>query len=244
MPTAAASNSTWRQIPFVLLATVISAIFTTSLAHGQTISPDKQPSPVVLALIERLGDEDVAVRQATVAALFAMGEMAKPAIPAIARRLRDPDSYVRIDAAHLLERLKPDSIPSLIELLQDANPRVRELAARTLEKIGPSAKSAIPSLIERLGDEDVAVRQATVAALHSMGEMAKPAIPAIARRLRDPDGYVRVDAALTLADLGPASVPVLTSLLYDPAPRIRELSAHTLQQIGKNIVSDSPATAR
>lgn len=139
MPTAPVSNLTWCPIPFALLATAIAAIFVSSLAHGQ-------PLPVVLALAERLSDDDASVRQATVAALRAMGKMAKPAIPAIARRLRDPDAYIRIVAAHVLERLGPDSVPSLTELLQDADPHVRELAARTLQKIATDTVLESPAV--------------------------------------------------------------------------------------------------
>jgi HEAT repeat protein len=237
MAIASASNARYRPIPFILLALAIGMIFANSLAQGQ-------PLPVVLALIERLDDEDVSVRQAAIGALRAMGQLAIPAIPAIARRLRDSDGYIRVDAAHVLEQFGLESVPALTELLQDGDPRVRELATRTLQQIGPGAKAALPALVERLGDENTSVRQAAVAALHAMGPEAKPAIPAIAQRLRDPDGYIRNDAALTLIDLGPAAVPAIRPLLHDPIPRVREIAIRTLQKISMKSVSDIPTAAR
>ncbi len=74
-----------------------------------------------------------------------MGVEAKPAVPAIAQRLRDPDAYIRVDAAHVLEQFGPDSVPSLTELLQDADPRVRELAARTLQQIATETVPESPA---------------------------------------------------------------------------------------------------
>jgi HEAT repeat protein len=237
MPTVAAANSIWRSIPLVLLTAASVAIFISSPAQGQ-------PLPVVVALAERLGDDDPAVRQATVAALRAMGPLARPAIPAVARRVRDRDCYIRIDAAHVLEQFGADSVPALTDLLQDADPHVRELAARTLQRIGPVANAAIPALVQHLSDENVSVRQVALAALRAMGMEARPAIPAIAQRLRDSDAYIRMDAARTLVALGPVVVPAVTPLLHDPSPRVRELSARTLQQIATETIPESPAAAR
>jgi HEAT repeat protein len=60
---------------------------------------------------------------------------AKAAIPALAQLMRDPDGYLRITAAHTLERLGVDSVPSLVLLLRDPDPRVRGLAATSLRQI-------------------------------------------------------------------------------------------------------------
>jgi HEAT repeat protein len=184
------------------------------------------------AIVARLRDPDVLVRQSAIFALQAIGPKAKPAIPALAELLRDRDGYIRSDASHALVSLGPEAVPSVMGVLCDEDARVRELAVRTLREFGEDAKDAIPALIARLGDRDATVRQTTILALQAIGpKLSKAAIPALAVLLCDKDGYVRIDAAHTLVRMGIDAVPSVTAMLCDADPRVRELALRTLQDI-------------
>ena len=155
-------------------------------------------------------------------ALREMGPESRAAIPALAQLVRDPDGYVRISAAHTLEKMGAAAVPALASLLRDRDYRVRELAAETLRSIGQDAKAAVPALADALRDENPGVRDAAAMALREMGPEAKAAIPALAQLARDPDGYVRITAAHTLERMGTDAVPSLVPLLRDPDARVRE----------------------
>jgi HEAT repeat protein len=102
-------------------------------------------SATVIALEARLWDPNTDVRQAAIYALEAMGPGAKSVAPSIAQRVRDPDAYLRADAARTLVELGPDAIPSLLPLLDDGDPRVRELTARSIQEIEFNVASGKPA---------------------------------------------------------------------------------------------------
>jgi len=211
-------------------------------SYGQPpLPPEEIPNPVmdlaVSALTASLRDVEPRVRQAAVFALTEMAPASRSAIPVLEQTVRDPDAYIRIDAAHALYKLGQPSVPSLVRLLRDGDPRIRELAARTLLEMGDRAAEAIPALIQRLGDIEPRVRQAAVLALTEMGKVARSAIPALASTMRDPDSFVRIDAAHALAQLGPESIPSLVGLLQDNDERVRELTAETLREIAAETLS-------
>ena len=92
---------------------------------------------------------------------------------------------------------------------------------------------ATAGLTAQLFDQD-ARRPASMRARGSdgMGPAAKTAIPALAQVLRDPDIYVAVDASQTLDKMGSDAAIAVIPLLKDCNPRVRELAAQTLGNIG------------
>jgi HEAT repeat protein len=206
------------------------------------ISPEdaaKYGNLAVSALIPRLCDYDPRVRQASLLALQALGPMAKPAIPAIVNLIRDPDSFVRIDAVQTAVKLGEDSVPYLIVLLHDEIGEVRYLAARAIEEMDPPVTSALPAMMASLRDIDPRVRQVSIFALERMGLAARPAIMMIADLFHDPDSYVRIDAARALSELGPDAVPALALLLCDMNGAVRESAAQTIQKIAADMPTSS-----
>jgi HEAT repeat protein len=82
--------------------------------------------------------------------------------------------------------------------LKDPDPWVRAQAARRLSMITPAPMEAIPDLIKMLGDKEPESRRAAVAALGSFGHLAKQAIIPLNASLSDPDPAVRQLAAESL----------------------------------------------
>jgi HEAT repeat protein len=105
----------------------------------------KVQAATLAALETSLWDPDTDTRQAAIYALEAMGPGAKPAIDALAQRMRDTDAYLRADAARTLVEIGPDAIPSMLPLLEDCDPRVRQLAAWSLAEINFNVASGKPS---------------------------------------------------------------------------------------------------
>jgi HEAT repeat protein len=105
----------------------------------------KTQAATVAALEVSLLDPDTDTRQAAIYALEAMGPAAKPAIEGLVQRMRDPDAYLRADAARTLVEIGADAIPSMLPLLQDCDPRVRQLTAWTLAEINFNVASGKPT---------------------------------------------------------------------------------------------------
>jgi HEAT repeat protein len=130
--------------------------------------------PRALAVLEGLlqGDADKGIRIATAATLGRLGPTARPAIPALAKALRDADPEVRLGVAHVLVQIDPEQagavVPGLIEGLRDKDEKIRRGAAYVLGQVGPAARPALPALTEALKDPDAAVRQAAARALEQI----------------------------------------------------------------------------
>jgi HEAT repeat protein len=83
------------------------------------------------------------------------------AIPALARRLKDPSAKVREQAAESLGAMAPVSapaVPALTEALRDSQAEVRAEAAEALERLAAYARPAVPELMAALNDPDPKVR--------------------------------------------------------------------------------------
>jgi HEAT repeat protein len=87
------------------------------------------------------------------------------------------------------------ALSSVVDSLKDPDPWVRAQAARRLAMIHPAPVDAIPTLTKMLGDKETESRRAAVAALGSFGPLAKDAIIPLNAALSDPDPAVRTLAA-------------------------------------------------
>jgi hypothetical protein len=81
-------------------------------------------------------------------------------------------------------------LSSVVQSLKDPDPWVRAQAARRLAMVRPAPVETIPTLISMLDAKDVESRLAAAAALGSFGPLARDAVPALKKSLNDPDNSV------------------------------------------------------
>lgn len=105
---------------------------------------------VLQELIDRLEDEDAAVRFWAASGLTHLGPEAKPAINVLTERLADPFPDVQIMAAHALSRTgHPETgLPTLIQLLSHQEWAVRLSAANVIDYLGEAARPAVPEMLK------------------------------------------------------------------------------------------------
>ncbi len=136
----------------------------------------------------------------------ALGEMGSPAaVPALRDRLRDPDVYVRAQAATSLGRLKAatkDAVPALVEAMRDRSKDVRVAAVYALGEIGPEARdgqkktdTGVPTAMRSRSKSFVAMRESEEGGSECRLQAA---------RAWSADSLLRLNAALRTASAGQA----------------------------------------
>lgn len=152
-----------------------------------------------------------AVRRAALLALGEMGPAAIAALPAVQRRLRDPEPTVRqaaLRAAVALSLHRPESLLAEVRArLRDEDALVRHAAARAVAELGPWARPLVADLLERLDDVEMPVRWAALHALASLGPAADASQDALLKMVRQPQTPepLRRQALLALCALGRAA---------------------------------------
>jgi HEAT repeat protein len=176
-----------------------------------------------------------------------MGPLAKPAIPALRRALKDPGDGVPVLAAEALVRIDPrlaiEVVPSLATNLQRHHlVGSREICA-LLATLGPAAKEAVPALRQAAREGEVYDRLPALAALMQVDPTeARAFVPDLAAALRNPKVGLRCDAAWLLGQKGAAAraaVPDLIAALNEPGLRIP--AAWALGRIGPAAKDAVPA---
>jgi HEAT repeat protein len=179
-----------------------------------------------------LSDPSAEVRAHAAAALGAVGDPAKSAVPAIVQLLRDEDPIVRRQAVHAIMAIRPGpqvTVPLAVKLLEDSDPGVR---LRILDAISQAGPAALPGLIEALSNEKAAYWACLV--LREMGPAAKDAVPALTARLKDSRPEIRREAVLALAAMDEAAAPSakeIAALLNDEQVAIP--ATYALARLGK-----------
>ena len=126
------------------------------------------------------------------------------ALPALIRRLSDPDVQLRRNVSLFLavtaggwwdvSRPKLNiqrALEPLITSLGEGDDRVRELAAQAIGEVGLSAAPAVPALIALLSNPSEGSRNSACIGLRGIGPAAKAALPALRDALSDPSMDVR-----------------------------------------------------
>lgn len=175
--------------------------------------------PKLAGVVVLLRDPLPALRRQAVMMLELLEDLARPALPALAEALGDPDRYVRWSAA------------------------------RAIGNIGPrEASFAVPGLAKLLADDSNHVRLAAMATLEAMGRLAAPAVPALAQAAMHGDSETRVAAIGVLGHLGPSSgagaIPALIESLTTSNARVRRAAATVLGSYGPAAVAALPALRR
>jgi hypothetical protein len=149
---------------------------------------------------------------------------AEAALPEVTQLLKDPDSYVQVEAAWQLAALGPSAAPVLSELCEAATSRVngslRPAAAAALGRIGQATRPVLSTLIDLLRDEREGVRRAAAESLGRLGPAAASACQALAKRLNVPSEQEGIAAAVALnasnISVKPQSFPIVKSGLFAP----------------------------
>ena len=144
----------------------------------------QEDEATVAALIDAMDDEN---GQAGSAALAALGEFKTQEtiiVPAVIKKLSDPNAAVRAQATRTLGGLGPYRdqelakavVAALIKTLIDTDNNVREGAAWALGDNGEAAKEAVPVLLKLANSDDNGLRnQVRAALMHIDFEAAKKA---------------------------------------------------------------------
>ncbi|MCI0378918.1 MAG: HEAT repeat domain-containing protein [Gemmataceae bacterium] len=190
----------------------------------------------VPALLQRLQDADVRVRQEAAELLGLIGPPAHKAVAALDKSLGDADPQVRVQAAEALARISAghkQALTTLAALVQHEDPTVRRAAVESLGNLGPEAAAAAGKLAVALTDAEAAVRWTAAETLGRIGVEAKSAVPALVAALKD--RAVRGSAADALGSIGgdaKSAIPALCVLAKDPDKGLRRTAAVALARIG------------
>lgn len=122
-------------------------------------------------------------------ALDELGAKAKPAAPAIRKRLHAEDSIVRWAAIRALARVEgAAALPDLVLLLKHEELSTRCDAAYEVGELGADAKAAVPALVELLSDppneDGDSAQGAAASALGKIGTAARSALPKLQELLK------------------------------------------------------------
>ena len=223
-------------------------------ARAEEEAPAGAPDAGVLA--EELASPDLERRRKAVYALWNLGKESRPAIPALARALRDDDEYVRTTADKVLATFGMTkapgalevAVPQLAEALSDERVEVRRLAAGALWRMGwlsqpPPHPSLSPALVRALDDLDPLVRALAAAVVANIATAVPDTIPALRRRATDVDKDVRAGVLRALA-AGPGhsdALDLFIAATKDPEPTVREAAAAGLGVWGPKARAAVPA---
>jgi HEAT repeat protein len=221
---------------------------------------DPAALPLLLAaltntkLAQKSPDTAVYVRNTAAAALGALGENAKEAIPTLVNAVKKADAeelrrtlepgkgkgrrrVFESGAMQALRRIGKPAVPALVPLLKDKQPAVRWQAAVILGGIGPDAKEALPDLqtaVETERDAFAVVAAAALAQVQIGGDPKKP-VAKVIELLGSDEPAIRGSAAAVLEAFGRQAAPAvekLTALLDDEDEMVRGQALGTLRAIG------------
>jgi hypothetical protein len=141
----------------------------------------------------------------------ALGEKAKPFVPALIAFAGDEDRIKRRVAVSALGQLGPTASaawPVMVKYLNDPDETVRALAAMGLGEIHQEPEKSIRILMDfieqyRTDRNYRFTSQDAILSLGKFGPQAKPAIPMLIGLLRDPQEYIRDAATNALKEIDP-----------------------------------------
>lgn len=184
-----------------------------------------------------LARDDSHLKHRLMVVIERLGPAAGDAVPALIEEMRTgPIPYY---AAETLAAIGEPAVPALARALRDSDPDVGHRAAKALRLIGPAAHAAVASLVDAIASDDPLLAELGLWALAEIGPPAAPAVPGIIRILRTEDASEDlVDAALAvLWELGPAAGDAIPELLDRlPDPEYRDAAAGALGGIGASAV--------
>ncbi len=168
-----------------------------------------------------------------------LGEIGKPACPALVKLLTHQDTAVRVRATRALGYMGPAAaaaVPVLASCLESRE--VREQAAKALGAIGPAARSATKALLRVLLAPNLPLWTRRRAA-NALGAIGRSAVPALVECLHDEDPLSQRYPCNALSIMGPEGVEASEALcerFSEPNEELRNAAGAALTHIGEGAV--------
>jgi HEAT repeat protein len=197
-------------------------------AAGVLVAADPKRADAAVPVLAGLAFErNPSVRVEALADLRQLGPAARPAVPALLRRLRSGAGDTRLGAAEALKAADPTTwrsfVPVFVRMLKSESRWDRLRSITALRDTGPDAGSALPALRERFADEDPLNRVLAAEAVYRIDpETVSDAVDCLISVLKDPGAggrapYRQRRAAIRVFDkIGPparAAAPALVELV-------------------------------
>jgi HEAT repeat protein len=178
------------------------------------------------SLVQILKDNDLGVK---IAAVNALANIGKPAVPALLTALTNNDNNMKKAAIETLGKIKdPQSIKPLIPLLKDDEFGIRYATQRSLYYLG---KPAIDPLIEALKDDNYNVRSGAAVVLGDM--KAAEAVNHLCRLVKSKHRSDRISSLEALEKIASSiSTEYLIEILKDKDKDIQRKAITALGSIG------------
>ena len=190
---------------------------------------DKRALPIFISV---LTERDVQTIGLVISGLKAMGDAAKPAVPALEHALAtDEDELIRSNAAEALVQIEGEAACAPLEQAIKKDKDWRTAQIRTMLGINPPCPRIIPTLIATFADEYPGESDA----LTALSKMGSAAVPELATALKSSNLYVRQNATDALAGmkpLPPDAVRALVTALKDKNSEVRNTATSALRTVG------------
>jgi HEAT repeat protein len=198
---------------------------------------------VVPSCIESL-EQKSPLRDSAIQLLIKLGPTAAPAVDALRKTLKDPQTELRREAMFALGAIGASASAAVDEIaaqLADKDAEVRHAACYALGKIGPAAAAALPKLQAATEGDDAFMQIAAVWAAMKIApqdeELKRRAVPLLVKGLTDEREHIRIECAYSLGELGRTAQPAVAALQQaqqqDDSQDVRTAIAEALELIGK-----------
>jgi HEAT repeat protein len=164
----------------------------------------------IAILVRTLAEEKSEARRYAAESLWALGPLAKEAVPALRNALTDEDAHFRELAARTLLRIDHDlgvkeGVPVLARLLGDKTfpSHLREPIPGVLARVGPEAREAVPALVTLLEETGSTLDSRAAHALGRIGPDAAAAVPSLLKIIDKGPPLARDRAMVTLLRIAP-----------------------------------------
>jgi RNA polymerase sigma factor (sigma-70 family) len=156
-------------------------------------------SKAVPYLLRELRSQDYVRQRRAIQACYALGPIAKAAIPELAELVNEGRISQTL-RTFALAAMGPDGLPYMISALANRDAQVRIYMASALRYVLFDAEAAVPALITCLSDaEDYRVRCEAAYALANIKKRPDLVVPALTQNLTDTNEMVRFQTASALA---------------------------------------------
>ena len=176
------------------------------------------------------------IRIHAVKALARLGPAGRNALPDLVSLAKAPDEDLKRAALTSLAILVPEvkDVPELAKILKTGSAECRRLVLAIFLRMGPEATKAAPEIWTLVKNSDKVNRVHGLRTLETFGPPTKEGLGTLNELLKDTDRDVALQAARMLVKAGDskAAVPFLTATLKAGSTTQRQMTVHTLGEIG------------